>query len=151
MDQALTAILKGATLTGLDMKKVLEHAAVICMLRRPLFSIFRHSCTFGDMVGNFGVSVWASARYEIWLLRALLIFAPVDMRSGFSIYAFMTDACLRGYGIGGSYIGTLGIRNLFDYDERWRFTEHAEDGETHRERELRQKHDNAVHCCCCCC
>ena len=55
----------------------------------------------------------------------------------------MTDACLRGYGVGGGYIGTSGIRNIFDYDERWRFKEHAEDGETHRERALRQKHDNA--------
>ena len=80
------------------------------------------------MVSNVGVSVWASARYEIWLLRALLIFAQVDMRSGFSIYAFMTDACLSGYGVG----GTSGRLNIFDYDERWRFKEHAEDVETHR-------------------
>ena len=36
---------------------------------------------FGDMVGNAGVSVWASVRYEIWLLRTLLMFAQVDMRS----------------------------------------------------------------------
>ena len=64
-DQALTAILKEAKLTGLDLKKVLGHATVRCMLRRPLFSIFRHSYMFGDMVGNVGVSVWASVRYEI--------------------------------------------------------------------------------------
>ena len=95
------------------------------------------------MVGNVGVSVWASARYEIWFLRALLIFAQVDTRLGFSSYVFMTVACLSGYGVGGGYIGTSGIRNIFDYDERWRFKEHAEDGETHRERALRQKHDNA--------
>ena len=95
------------------------------------------------MVGNVGVTVWALVRYEIWLLRALLIFAQIDMRSGFSSYAFITDACLSGYGNGGGYIGTSGIRNMFDYDERWRFNEHAEDRETHRERALRQKHDNA--------
>ena len=84
LDQALTAILKGAELIGLDMKKVLGHATVRCMLHRPLFSIFRHSYTFGDMVGIVGVSVWASVRYEIWFLRALLIFAQVNMRSSFS-------------------------------------------------------------------
>ena len=65
------------------------------------------------------------------------------MRSGFSSYACVTDACLSGYGVGGGYIGTSGIRNIFDCDERWRFKEHAEDGEPHRERALRQKHDNA--------
>ena len=65
LDQVLTAILQGAKLSGLDMKKVLGHAAVRCMLRRPLFSIFRHSHFFGDMVGTVGVSVWASVRYEI--------------------------------------------------------------------------------------
>ena len=71
------------------------------------------------------------------------MFAQVDMRSGFNSYAFMTDACLSGYGVGGGYIGASGIRYIFDYDERWRFKEHAEDGETHRERAVRQKHDNA--------
>ena len=65
------------------------------------------------------------------------------MRLCFSSYAFMTDVCLSGYGVGGRYIGSSGIRNIFEYDERWRFKEHAEDGETHRERALRQKHDNA--------
>ena len=55
----------------------------------------------------------------------------------------MTDACLSGYGVGGGYIGTSGIQNMFDYEERWRFKQHADDGETHRERALRQKHDNA--------
>ena len=113
------------------------------MLRRPLFSIFPHSYTCGGMIGSLGVSVWASVRYVICLLRALLIFALIDMRFEFSSYAFMTDACLSGYGVGGGYIGTSGIQNMFVYHERWRFKEHAEDGETHRERALRQKHDNA--------
>ena len=99
LDQAFIAILKRAKLIGLDMNKVLGHATVRCMLGRPLFSIFRHSYTFGDMVGNVGVSVWASVRYEIWLLRALLILAQFDVRSGFSSYAFMTDACSSGYGV----------------------------------------------------
>ena len=62
LDQALTAILEGANLIGLDMKKVLGHATVRCMLRRPFFHIFRHSYTFGDVVGIVGVSVWASVR-----------------------------------------------------------------------------------------
>ena len=39
LDQALTTILKGAKLIGSDMKKVLGHATVRCMLRSPLFSI----------------------------------------------------------------------------------------------------------------
>ena len=77
------------------------------------------------------------------MLRSLLIFAQVDVRSGFSNYAFMTDACLSGYGVGGGYIGTSGIQNIFDYDERWRFKENAEEWDTHREQALRQKHDNA--------
>ena len=58
LDQALTAILKGAKLIGLDMKKVLGHATVRCMLRRALSSIFRHFYTFGNMVGNVGVCLY---------------------------------------------------------------------------------------------
>ena len=72
------------------------------MLRRPLFSIFRHAYTFADHVTGEAVSVWASVRYEICLLRALLVFAQVDLRAGFSDYALMIDACLFGCGVAGA-------------------------------------------------
>ena len=47
--------------------------------------------------------------------------------------------------LSGATLGPRGFEAFFDYDERWRFNEHAEDGETHRERALRQKHGNAKH------
>ena len=143
MELGCTAILQGSKVTGHDMKKILGHATVKLMLRRPLFSIFRHAYTFADQVTGEAVVVWASVRYEIWLLRALLVFAQVDLRAGFSDYVLMTDACLSGYGVAGAKFTAPALKELFDYDERWRFKEHAEDGETHRERALRQGRENS--------
>ena len=136
LDQGLLAIIRGEPITGADLRKVVGHITIRCLLRRPLLSILHHCYRFIDKCLWKRLPVWDTVRRELWIIRSLLVFANSQLRSPFHPTAYVYDACLSGYGV---VAGDIPVRELkvgLRHDERWRFKEASLSSSSHRDRAL---------------
>ena len=92
LDQALAGLVSGIPVSGDEVRVVIGHVTMRCLLRRPLLAVLNHVYAFIDKMKGQKAVLWDSVRSELRIARGLLVFAQIELRRPLATSAMMYDA-----------------------------------------------------------
>ncbi|CAE7252533.1 AMY1.1 [Symbiodinium necroappetens] len=114
-------------------RRLLGHAMVLCVLNRCGMAIFRSLYDFSAK-GLGPCRLWKSAARECRMFIAIAPLLQGNLRREWSSRVTCTDASPEGYGIVECELGVDQVREIGQWNERWRFKRLPVSEWRHRER-----------------
>ena len=121
LTQALRACHSGRYMSGRDMERLVGHLTFVLLLSRLSLSLLDHVYVFMRHAGTHRIRIWPCVVFELWRVRALLPFISSNLRLPWNRHSYMFDACLSGYGVLCGELTLPEIREVGEWNERWRF------------------------------
>ncbi|CAE8590746.1 unnamed protein product [Polarella glacialis] len=108
-------------MSGAEMRVIVGHITVMAMLRRGLLSVLRQVYIFIEKCEEQPQRLWPSVAHEMRLARGLLPLVCANLRSPWDKQPLMTDACVSGYAVCEGDMSAGEVKQVGQFDERWRF------------------------------
>ena len=113
-------------ISGLNLSAIIGNFTHKAMIRMELLALLDETYRFIEVYGNHTAELWPSVRRELWWLRSLVHLAQRDLSAAWSKSVHVFDASWWGFGIMKKTCSEVCVRDLGQYNDRWRFTQQTE-------------------------
>ena len=119
--RALQWLARGPRVTGQQVEVLVGHYVSACNWCRDGMSVMRSLYTFIQDCYYVPTKLWASARYEAWIMACLVPLLFSDLTREWSSCVTVGDASLSGLGVCERTLDVDTVREIGSWRERWRF------------------------------